>query len=261
MITTKLPKILNDSPTCFVVVVRNNVSDKSFETRLIDVLEEEATRPIILNFYSKSERSESFYVIDKSKTRTKTNKTLEYARNFINKVVSYDYDVQTSEFSGSRSNIIKDAMTNGCSVCISFAQLIDYRFTWYLKIHEDEINDLNCDTDCFRALLNFPYDFNFDNSYKDVYELFYSYYIDLIRDTSMSAASINKKNYTVKEFLDDNEVRLDMDGLTGLAWKEEEYQVFEFLIRTDLPFPDNFIHDRENELSYGRQAGISMSKI
>ncbi|XP_070500460.1 uncharacterized protein [Chironomus tepperi] len=251
IVTAKLPKILNDSPTCFVVVIRSNVTDKNFEMKLIDVMEEEASRPIILNFYRKSEGTEKFYVIDKSKTRTKTNKSVEYATNFINKVISYDYDVESQEFSSTRSKILKHAMTNGCSVCISFAQLIDYRFTWYLKIHDDEIDDLNCDIDCFRALLNFPYDFNFDSSYKDVYELFFSYYIDLIRDTSMSATSIDKTEYTVKDFLEDTEVRLDMDGLAGLAWKEEEYQVFEFLIRADLPFPDNFIHDRVNELSYG----------
>ncbi|CAG9797543.1 unnamed protein product [Chironomus riparius] len=251
VITTKLPKILNDSPNCFIVVIRSNVTDKNFETRLVDILEEEATRPIIVDFYRKTERTEKLYVIDKSKTRTKTNNSLEYAKNFINKVIGYDYNVGSTEFSEGRSDIIKDAMTNGCSLCISFAQLIDYRFTWYLKIHDDEIDALNCDTDCFRALLKFPYDFNFNSSYKDVYELFYSYYIDLLRDTSMSATSINKKNYTVKDFLEETEVRLDMDGLAGLAWNEEEYQVFEFLIRADLPFPDKFIHDRENELSYG----------
>lgn len=250
VIISTLPKILSDSPSCFVVLIRSNVTDDNFETKLRDVLEERVVRPVVVNFYSRFERNESIYVVDRSKTRTQTNKSLEFAKEFIDTILSYDYDVEGLEFSRNRSKILKTAMVNGCSMCINFANLIDYRFLWYLKIHENEIDSLKCDSDCFKAILRFPHDFDFNSSYENLYELLYSYYIELMRESATYASSIGD-NYSVREYLKDHEYSLDLDGLSALAWKEEEYQVFEFLIRADLSFPQNFLHDRANELSYG----------
>lgn len=244
-ITFILPKILSDSPDCFVFVIRSNATDKSFQTRLTGILEEQAVRPIVVNFYNRIERTENFYVIDRSKTRTKTNKTLEYAMDFIESVAAFDHEVDGDDFPKNRSELLKEAMTNGCTLCINFLQLIDYRYTWYLQIYEDQIEDLKCDSDCFKALLDIPSDFDFNSSYSKFYNLIFSYYITQLRHSSVTDVD---ESLSLEDYVEFNDFKIDMEGLAALAWKEQEFQIFEFLMHLDLPFPQNFLDDRKLKL-------------
>jgi len=245
VITTKLPAMLSDLETCLMIVIRGNTTDKVMETTLIDILEEQATHPIILDFYNEIMKSENSYIIDNRKTKADNIHALDYVKNFLG-----DF------YENTENENLKDVINNSCSLCIHFAQLFDI----YFHIQEDQIDDFKYDADCFKALLDLPHSFVFNNSYDNVYELFHGFTINLMAKVYWKGANL-EGNKTLETMYSSIEGRVNFDGFTALALTNREYQVFEFLIRADFEFPKNFLQDRRNNLSSNENVEDYIQKL
>ncbi|CAG9812082.1 unnamed protein product [Chironomus riparius] len=238
-----LSDFLNQAPDYFIVMIGMDVMDESFESWIKNDFTENLSRPIVLKIYSNSEDIEKIFILDKSSSKA----TLQYAMDFLNKVMTTDY------FYEDNPEILKDAIKNNCTICIRLAYLIDERFRTNFTITDDEMDALSCDAACFKALLDLPYNFNFNESSDQIYKSIFHSFIDKIRQSLGTAVHISQ-NYTVGDYLRDFETKFPLFWITALAWKEAEYQIFEFLIRNDFPFPANFLQSRkieERELPVG----------
>lgn len=228
-----------------MIVIRGNTTDKVMETKLIDILEEQASHPIILDFYNEIMKSESSYIIDNRKTKTDNINALDYVKNFLG-----DF------YENTENENLKDVLNNSCSLCIHFAQLFDI----YFHIVEDQIDDLKYDADCFKALLDLPHSFVFNNSYDNVYELFHGFTINLMTKVYWKGANL-EGNKTLETMYSSIKGRVNFDGFIALALTNREYQVFEFLIRADFEFPKNFLQNRRYNLSSNEKVKDYIQKL
>ena len=108
-----------------------------------------------------------------------------------------------------------------------------------------QLRNFHCDIDCFRALLITPTDFNFTNIPEYISILLHEKFINSLRIKTSDVISMNE-NATVDEFMEQNSVSMELEGLTTLAFWQKQFKVLEFLIRADCPYPVNFTADKEN---------------
>ncbi|KAL7015426.1 hypothetical protein ACKWTF_016451 [Chironomus riparius] len=217
-----------------------DVMDENFDSWIKNDFTENLSRPIVVKIYSNSEDIEKKFIVDNNSS----NATLQYSMDFLNKVMTTDY------FYEDNPEILKDAIKKNCTICIRLAYLIDERFMTNFTITDDEMDALSCDAACFKALLDLPYNFNFNESSDQIYKSIFHSFIDKMRQSLGTAAHISQ-NYTVGDYLRDFETKFPLFWITALAWKEAEYQIFEFLIRNDFPFPANFLQSRKIEYDNG----------
>ncbi|CAG9811448.1 unnamed protein product [Chironomus riparius] len=226
---------LTENSSYFIITIELNILNENLKTRLKKVIHEKVPHPVILIIYSRSDKKKQYYVKDSRKPKKYKQ---DYIENFINEIESFDSKINDFEFQVFHSNTLNDAIKNDCDFCIRIAMLKDERFLIYSKLNNIEENyDLTCNSYCFKALLDLPYNFNFNESHAGLYNSSFKNYIDEIREAAKEA--ILKTQYHV-------EINFKFDEITALAWKEAEYQIFEFLIRNDFPYPKNFLQSRKN---------------
>ncbi|KAG5675790.1 hypothetical protein PVAND_005664 [Polypedilum vanderplanki] len=221
-------KLINDSLYAFIILIEINEADYDFGTYqqlFSNLLEVDASKSLLIVFYNKYNENEEIQVIGESQ---------ELVNDLI---VSSDNCLK----------LIKDAMNENCSVCLRLMQLInnfsDFELTAY------DIENLKCNSECFRAFLNLPYNFNFNGIYIDVYEALHSSHIKYMKASREDAQEING-NFTSDDFLYDKVNITKCDILTSIAWKLKRFNIFEFLIRADCAYPQNFIDERSNSFDY-----------
>lgn len=231
---SKLPTLINDSSYVFIVEIEVNEANFNFDAyheQFSTIFEGNLKRSIIINYYNKHDDKESIKFIGESKKSTQllSNKFIDSSRN--------------------HSEMMRDALRNDCTLCIRLTQLLSHDANNDFQFFEHEIAEMKCDFDCFRALLDLPYNFDFTDSYNDAYDVLHSAHMKNMKLSWSDAEYINE-NFTIDDFLHDKDLRSKCGGLTALAWSQKKFQIFYFLIRADCAFSQNFIDDRTNSFDY-----------
>lgn len=234
IILKNLTNLLNENPNIFIVEIKVKNLKENFKSALKNILLGEIVRPIIVKIQTGSKKNDNFIFYYR-------DYPFRFADTFINNIMSYNFSVDNSKFEEDHSNTLMNAENNLCDICIKFALGVDKRFLIYSNMNnESELDSSNCDSYCFKALLNLPYNFNFSESFDGFYSSIFRSYIDKIRESTKAAVRTPQK--VIK-------IEFKLDRITRLAWKNQEFQIFEFLIRNDFQFPENFIQSRQNGFS------------
>lgn len=227
-------EFINNSSWIFIITVEGNLTE--FEEFISNVHLNKFNRQLLITAFE--DEKEITYITKLSDTQILFNST--HLPTKYDKVIFANY--------------IQNSMRHGCDICIRFTRLIDYRFFKHLKVYENEIEDYKCDKNCFLALLNLPYDFNFERVSNEIFNFLQERFIRQLSKAKVQALKIGHR-ITIEKFLLENTAIMNLEGLSALAWSHNEYEVFEFLIRAECPYPKSYQvgNDKNFNFSYVKE--------
>lgn len=203
-------------------------------------------RQLLLHFYNKEEHKEETFITRNLKPGSSLQIT-KLAKNpkslprnctidgFMLHLATAEHHEYDKKF--DYSNWIIQSLRNACIICIRFAQLVDNRI---VQFYEEQVEGLKCDKSCFRSLLNVPFNFEFDDDVSnEIFNFLQENYIKQLAKAKMRALKIGQK-ITLDNFFNESKARMNLEGLSALAWSQSEFIIFNFLIRADLPYPQNY---------------------
>lgn len=250
-----LGNFVSNSPWIFIVSVEGNLTEKEVENLLEDLKEVE--RPFLVNIYDKNVGEEKNYrttdelmefvpIEFDPKIKIKPTQLLSNfsSDDFLMTLVRgkiYDEDFKDGK-------LILEAIRSQCTLCVRFAQLVHPKVLNHLKILDKDSEGLKCDQQCFKSILDVPFTFDFNAIPSKVSNLLHEKFINDIKSIKTQGMRIGHNSFTLEKFLNKTSLRMHLEGLSALAWSQREFQVFEFLIRADCPFPQNYSDaDKKND--------------
>lgn len=141
------------------------------------------------------------------------------------------------------------AVRKNCALCLRIAKVFDENYEKNLNFGIEDRG--KCDVDCIRALFKFPVDDDLTKVPENVFILLHQLYVMNLKVFGNPISRFLDKNMTVEEIKEKIDLKMNLEGLAAMAWRQREFKVFEFLIRADFAFPDEFINDRvKNDTRY-----------
>lgn len=205
-----------------VLIFEINLRVKNFtstETTKIDsTFSKKLKRPILLSIHSSASDIEILYEITEGRLGDASS-----VSDFLSKINNETL----------QSDVISDAIKKNCALCLRIAKILDEKYLINLKLDGD---DGKCDIDCIRAILNLPHDEKLEEIRENVFIIFHQFYIAKLKVFT---------NFVTEEVAAENEFKSNLEDLASMSWKNKEFKIFDFLIRADFKFPQNFLNDRE----------------
>lgn len=243
-------KVINNSSWIFIISLEGNLAQFEEFVRIENV-SNHIHRQLLFNIYNETDEREINFVMMKESFHLIENLT-EYdvlqnftIDGFLSHLMQPQDKLKDKKFE-NLSNLIMHSINNLCTVCIRFAQLIDKRYVQYWKLYEGQIDEpITCDKNCFQSILNVPFTFEFGKVSNEIFLFFQENYINQLTKAKFEALNIGHKS-SVDKFLNKSEARMNLEGLSALAWSQKEHKVFEFLIRAECPYPKNYQNDHDD---------------
>lgn len=246
--------IINNSSWIFIVTIEGSLTEYESFMRNSSFNLNQIERQLLVQVYDEEQDKEEIFVARNSKhenalqiTKLAKNPSILSKNSTIDLLLLH---VATTEHHKSNkkfdySNWIIQSLRNACNICIRFAQLVNNQFIQDLKLYGDQIEGLHCDKNCFRSLLNLPFNFEFNEVSSEIIDYLQDNYITQLTKAKAQALKIGQK-ITLDNFLNESQARMNLEGLSALAWSQNEFKIFNFLIRADLPYPQNYQKNDKN---------------
>lgn len=164
--------------------------------------------PLLIIIESSAADTEILYEIIEGQLRASSDVS-EYVKDFF-------------EYKMLRDEALSVAIKKNCALCLRIASIVDENYETNVEVEGD---DGKCDIDCVRALIKAPIDDKLEEVTESAFKVFHGLFIENLKD---------EENFS-----------MPLESLASVAWKQKEFKIFNFLIRSDFPFPQNFIKNRE----------------
>jgi hypothetical protein len=231
----ELPRVIENSPWIFYVKIfdsrNSNLTNDEIEE--IDLNLSSMSRSILVSIDVKN----TSYILDFKN---------ENFDQFLSQLNVHTKNLTDSNFldKSNRITTINLAIKTNCTLCLRVAYTCDSRYLEYLILIVSEMKNYKCGTDCFRAIMNLPYDFDFSqNVTSEIYALLHKRYIKSL-DSLKTELELGVTKYTITR----EKAMKQYEHLAELAAMRKEFDVLDFLIRADFPFPLNLNFARNSSI-------------